>query len=235
MCVNYNSPDFEPDEGLKEAAVPFTGYEPVVSVSSSLYASYVKRFLDIFLVLLSAALVVPAVFIFIVLIKRDGGSAFYRQSRVGRDGEIFECLKLRSMVSGADELLEEHLAENPSARAEWDEYQKLKNDPRVTRMGQFLRQSSLDELPQLWCVLKGDMSIVGPRPFLPEQRGMYAGQTYYQVRPGITGLWQVEDHNESCFSARAGFDDTYAKSITFLGDLKIMFRTVWVMLNGRGR
>lgn len=118
--------------------------------------------------------------------------------------------------------------------AEWESTQKLKHDPRITRFGRFLRKSSLDELPQLWNVLKGDMSLVGPRPMLPEQRGLYPGLAYYELRPGLTGTWQVSERNESTFSKRAEFDRGYFESLSFLGDLNVLARTVSVVLRGTG-
>ena len=110
--------------------------------------------------------------------------------------------------------LEHYLQRNPKARIEWEKNQKLVDDPRVTRMGKFIRKSSLDELPQLWNVLRGDMSLVGPRPMLPEQQHLYPGTDYYTLRPGITGRWQVTSRNESSFSDRAAFDKIYNSDLT---------------------
>lgn len=199
-----------------------------------LYARYFKRILDICFILITAPVVLPLVGLFAFLIKRDGGPAFYAQKRIGRDGRIFICWKIRSMVVDADEKLAAYLAENPEANAEWVVSQKLRHDPRITRLGHFIRKSSIDELPQLWCVFKGEMSLVGPRPFLPEQKPLYKGNAYYMLRPGLTGFWQVSDRNASSFAARAVFDNRYAAELDFITDLKILFRTIGVVLRATG-
>ena len=138
------------------------------------------------------------------------------------------------MVHNADASLEMHLAADPAARAEWDLTQKLKNDPRITRFGRILRKSSLDELPQLWNVFRGDMSLVGPRPMMPSQSSLYPGQAYYRLRPGITGMWQVSARNESSFAERAGFDADYDNTISFKTDMGLLWATVRVVLRGTG-
>ena len=201
---------------------------------AGLYSSYLKRLLDIFFVLASAPVVLPVVAIFALLIRRDGGPAFYAQERVGKDGKLFICWKLRSMVVDADAKLADYLASDPSAQAEWMVNQKLKNDPRITKVGNFIRKTSIDELPQFLCILKGDMSLVGPRPFLPEQQKLYKGSAYYEMRPGLTGFWQVGDRNESSFAARAVFDNRYASELTFSTDVSILMRTVSVVIKGTG-
>jgi exopolysaccharide production protein ExoY len=194
----------------------------------------VKRYLDIILVLVSAPVSLILVGILALLIRLDGGEVFYRQPRVGRNGKIFRCWKLRTMVSGAERRLEEYLEHNPTARAEWDHTQKLKNDPRITRIGRFLRATSADELPQLWNVLVGDMSLVGPRPMLPEQQPLYPGTAYYDLRPGITGFWQVSDRNKSSFASRAKYDAEYARSMCFWVDMMVLFKTVETVVRGTG-
>jgi lipopolysaccharide/colanic/teichoic acid biosynthesis glycosyltransferase len=190
--------------------------------------------LDIVLVLAAAPIVLTTVAILALLIRRDGGPAFYGQARIGRDGEIFTCWKLRTMVVDADARLNSYLDANPEARQEWTATQKLKNDPRITSLGRIMRKSSLDELPQLWNVLVGEMSIVGPRPMMPSQQAMYSGTAYYDMAPGLTGYWQVSDRNESTFAARVGFDNRYARDLNFFTDLGIMFRTVAVVVRGTG-
>ncbi len=142
--------------------------------------------------------------------------------------------KLRSMVADADSLLEAHLAANPAARAEWDRSQKLRSDPRITVLGRIIRKTSLDELPQLWNVLRADMSLVGPRPMLPEQRILYPGTAYYALRPGITGFWQISVRNESSFAQRAKFDAAYLRQMSLKTDILVMLRTVRVVLCGTG-
>ena len=140
------------------------------------YRNGLKRVLDVAAVLLSAPVIVPVIAAVALAVAMEGGAPFYYQPRVGMGGKTFRMWKFRSMVRDADSKLESYLAENPEARAEWDSTRKLKNDPRITRVGQFIRRSSLDELPQLWNVLTGDMSLVGPRPMMLSQRVMYPGQ-----------------------------------------------------------
>lgn len=198
------------------------------------YQRFVKRALDCLLVLLAAPVVVPVIAIAALLIARDGGVPFYIQRRVGQGGRVFRMWKLRSMVHDADAHLEAFLEANPEARAEWDSTQKLKNDPRITRFGRFIRKSSLDELPQLWNVLKGDMSLVGPRPMMVSQRDLYHGQSYFRLKPGITGFWQISDRNECRFRDRVRFDDAYDASVSFKTDATVLLRTVGVVFRGTG-
>lgn len=198
------------------------------------YRKRYKRWLDILFVLLAAPIVVPLVAMFALIIASDGASPFYRQRRVGKNGKVFEMLKIRTMVVDAEEQLEAYLERDPEARAEWGRTQKLKNDPRITAMGKFLRKSSLDELPQLWNVLRGDMSIVGPRPMMVDQQPLYPGLYYYALRPGITGPWQVSDRNETTFSARAEFDNDYYRDLSLKTDLALLARTVGVVLRCTG-
>lgn len=200
-----------------------------------LYREHFKRGLDILLVLLVAPIVLPLVALLAVLVALDGGSPFYSQDRLGLNGRRFRMWKLRSMITGADAALEAHLAANPAARAEWDRDQKLAHDPRITRLGKLIRRTSLDELPQLWNVLTGDMSLVGPRPMLPEQRALYPGQAYFRLRPGLTGAWQVSDRNATTFAARAEFDLTYDRALSLLTDLTIILATFSVVLRATGR
>jgi exopolysaccharide production protein ExoY len=142
--------------------------------------------------------------------------------------------KLRSMVCDADARMEDYLASNPDARLEWDSTQKLKADPRITKVGKFLRKCSLDELPQLWNVLLGDMSLVGPRPMMINQQQMYPGMAYYALRPGITGYWQTAGRNRTTFEARAEFDDAYEAELSLMTDVKVLAATVAVVVNGTG-
>lgn len=193
-----------------------------------------KRIFDLTLCLLGAPFVLLIVAVLALLIARDGGSPFYSQLRVGKNGRLYRIWKLRSMVPNADEMLKAYLADNPTAQAEWDKKQKLKSDPRITRIGALLRRSSLDELPQLWNVVKGDMSLVGPRPMMPAQIPLYPGQDYYALRPGITGSWQVSKRNESSFADRAGFDTSYNRNVSLSEDIRILKKTVRVVLSATG-
>lgn len=199
-----------------------------------IYRNGFKRLLDITAIIAAVPVVVPMVAAMAFLVARDGGKPFYSQVRVGKGGKPFRMWKLRSMVNDADERMEAYLAENPAARAEWDSTQKLKNDPRITPMGQFLRKSSLDELPQLWNVLRGDMSLVGPRPMMLNQQSLYPGRAYYRLRPGVTGYWQTAGRNKTTFEARAEFDSAYEAELGLMTDLRILCRTVGVVLKGTG-
>ena len=201
---------------------------------SGLYRGLLKRGIDVLAVLLSLPVILPLIALLALLISLDGHSPFYRQKRLGRHGRIFTLWKLRSMVEGADARLEAHLKADPAARAEWTLTQKLKEDPRITRIGRFLRKSSADELPQLWNVLRGDMSLVGPRPMMPDQASLYPGTAYYALRPGITGSWQVSARNDSSFADRARFDTDYERRVSAATDLAILLATVRVVLRGTG-
>lgn len=194
----------------------------------------IKRPLDVALILLSAPIVVPFILVLAWMVWRDGGRPFYSQLRIGRDGKEYRIWKLRSMVPDADKRLSAYLDENPEARAEWDATQKLRDDPRVTRVGRVLRRSSMDELPQLWNVLKGDMSLVGPRPMMPEQKDLYHGEGYYRLRPGITGFWQTSGRNATSFAARALYDDRYERDLSLAGDTAILVRTLGVVMRATG-
>ncbi len=190
--------------------------------------------LDIGLVLLSAPVIVPVVLIVALLVARDGHNPFYRQKRIGRNGKIFSMWKIRSMIPNAEEALQAYLAENPKAAAEWRATQKLKNDPRITRIGRFIRRTSIDELPQLWNVANGDMALVGPRPMMVDQAQYYTGSAYFRLRPGLTGLWQISDRNNCNFVDRVLFDEDYAKSVSFGTDTKVIFSTFGVVLGATG-
>lgn len=193
-----------------------------------------KPGLDKLLILLTAPLVLPVVAVLALLVALDGGKPFYTQLRVGKNGKSFRMWKLRTMVAGADDRLEAHLAANPAARAEWDATQKLKDDPRITRLGHILRKTSLDELPQLFNVLAGSMALVGPRPMMVKQKPLYHGQAYFQLSPGITGLWQTSDRNDCNFVDRVHYDETYGRTVSLVTDLRILFKTVAVVLRGTG-
>jgi len=206
----------------------------VETAPKQLYRDYIKRGIDIFATLLALPIVVPVVGFIALLIMMDGHNPFYSQLRVGRNGRNFRMWKLRTMVPNADALLDSYLAANPAAQAEWISTQKLKNDPRITWVGRLLRKCSIDELPQLLNVLNGTMSLVGPRPMMVCQRGDYHGQSYFKLRPGVTGAWQVSDRNACSFSGRVSFDDTYYADLSAMTDLRILFKTVWVVVRGTG-
>ena len=164
------------------------------------------------------------------------GPVLFRQKRIGKDGKLFTCLKFRTMATNAEKRLADVLAACPEARAEWDRDHKLRNDPRVVGIGDFLRKSSLDELPQLLNVIAGDMSLVGPRPIVPaeaEKYGRYI-EHYCQVRPGLTGLWQISGRNDVHYRRRIAFDVVYVQRGKVGDNLKILLLTVPSVLRGRG-
>ena len=202
---------------------------------ASVYRNGGKRAMETVFILLSLPFFLPIVLLCAIALWIEGGNPFYRQTRLGQNGQRFSILKLRTMVRDADKVLEKTLAADPEMRREWDEKQKLINDPRVTRVGALLRSTSLDELPQLINVLTGEMSLIGPRPMMPEQLPMYGNAAhYFALRPGITGLWQISARNENRFSFRNEVDATYNKSLSVFGDLAIIFKTVGVMLRRTG-
>jgi len=213
-----------------EIAVPVSEFEG----SRSLYSRIGKRELDLVLCVILTPIVFVAVALIALAVKLEGGPVFFRQKRLGQNGRVFKILKVRTMVDDAEARLEEYLVANPEARAEWDHNQKLRKDPRITRVGRFLRRTSLDELPQLWNVFRGDMAIVGPRPMTVEQGPLYPGTAYYRLRPGITGPWQVSDRHETSFAARATYDTTYAQTLSLSNDLTILGKTVGVVLRCTG-
>lgn len=200
-----------------------------------IYRIFGKRVLDVAFVITLLPIAIPLIAVAALVISRDGSRPFYRQARVGQGGRVFSILKLRTMVPDAETHLESYLREHPTARREWNDKQKLDNDPRITRFGMLLRQTSMDELPQLFNVLLGDMSLVGPRPMMVDQRSLYPGRAYYHLRPGVTGLWQISDRNKCGFAARAHFDDDYQRRLSLRTDLQILFRTIGVVLRCTGR
>ena len=197
----------------------------------------VKRILDVVLSVSALLIIWPVMLIIAILVKLDGGPAFFAQSRVGRNGRLFKLYKFRSMKKGADRL-EEMLS--PEELAEYSKEYKLKNDPRVSKLGSFLRKSSLDELPQLWNIIRGDMSLVGPRPLLPsELTGNYTPeerQMLMSVAPGLTGYWQAVARNESSYATgeRQKQELYYIGRVSFWMDVKIILMTVERVLTGKG-
>lgn len=199
------------------------------------YRKHGKRALDIAFVMLSLPVTLPVTLICAIALWFEGGQPFYLQKRLGENGKTFSILKLRTMGKNAEQDLKELLAKDDALREEWETTQKLKNDPRITRVGAFLRSTSLDELPQFLNVLKGEMSVVGPRPMMPDQLPLYPDPSvYFALRPGITGAWQVSDRNENSFAHRATIDTRYDTSLSLLEDLKIIAKTVGVVLRRTG-
>lgn len=167
---------------------------------------------------------------------QDGGPVIFRQRRVGRGGRPFSCLKFRTMAVDAEQILNDVLRMSAQRRLEWEREHKLRNDPRVTRLGAFLRRTSIDELPQLFNVLKGEMSLVGPRPIVEAEINRYGPRFKYYtaVRPGITGLWQVSGRNDLSYRTRVAMDVTYVRTRTAKLDLRIMLATVYAVVMQRG-
>ncbi|WP_371158437.1 sugar transferase [Jannaschia sp. 2305UL9-9] len=214
--------------------VDSAGHDAKPPMTAKLYSVYFKRILDVSLVIFSLPVVLPFIGIMALLVAMDGSNPFYSQIRLGRASRTFRIWKLRTMVPDADAKLREYLDAHPSARKEWGAKQKLTHDPRVTLIGRILRKTSIDELPQLYNVLTGDMSLVGPRPMMINQKSLYPGRAYFALRPGITGPWQVSDRHTSTFAARAKFDTEYYKTLSFAEDLRLLVATVRVVLRGTG-
>ena len=197
---------------------------------------WVKRGFDLFGASLLLLLLSPLFLTLSVLIRRTGTTAFYGHSRIGRNGKPFTCLKFRSMRPDADKVLQELLDKDPVALSEWNRVFKLKNDPRITPVGHFLRKTSLDELPQLVNVVKGEMSLVGPRPIVQAELERYGERVglYLQVTPGITGLWQISGRNDTTYAGRVALDAWYVQNWSLWYDIAILFKTVNVVFNRQG-
>ena len=195
-----------------------------------------KRTMDIVGSLAIITLLSPVLLYLYFSVKKDGGNAIYGHPRIGRNGKTFKCLKFRSMVMNSKEVLDELLRTDPEARAEWEKDFKLKNDPRITKIGAFIRKTSLDELPQLFNVLKGEMSLVGPRPIVAEELDRYQDDVeyYLMAKPGMTGLWQVSGRNDVDYNTRVYFDSWYVKNWSLWNDIAILFKTVNVVLKKDG-
>ena len=197
----------------------------------------IKRVLDVIVVAIGGALVLPALLVVALLVKLSSpGPALYRHRRLGRGGKPFYAWKFRSMVVDAEERLEKCLAADPEMRKEWEETCKLKNDPRVTKLGKFLRQTSIDEFPQFVNILKGEMSLVGPRPITEGEVEKYGGDFawIFSVRPGLTGLWQVSGRSEKDYANRVSYDTYYLQSWSVWLDIWVVYKTFGVVTRGKG-
>jgi exopolysaccharide production protein ExoY len=195
-----------------------------------------KRLLDLAICLVTLPATLSITALLWALVRLDGGAGLFTQMRVGRGGRMFRCYKLRSMVPNADEVLQHILATDPVRRAEWAQDQKFKDDPRITRLGRFLRKTSLDELPQIWNVIRGDMSLVGARPVVPEELeryGQHAGW-YKAQRPGLSGAWQVSGRNDMSYEERVALDVNYAQTMSFAKDVIIILKTFGEVLRRSG-
>ena len=198
-----------------------------------------KRLMDMVIALALVPIVAPVVLTLAAMVwARDGGAPFFGHVRTGRNGKPFHCWKIRTMVRDAQERLARHLAENPEAAAEWAATRKLTDDPRITAVGNFLRKTSLDELPQLWNVLRGEMSFVGPRPVPDDELTELYGparSVYCAMKPGITGLWQVSGRNDVSYAQRVSLDIEYLRRMAPGFDLWVMLRTALVIVRPTGR
>lgn len=197
---------------------------------------FLKRAFDIIFALFFLIILSPFILILALLIKKDGGPAFYGHERIGQNGIRFKCLKFRSMAVNSQELLQQILNNNPEARQEWETTFKLKNDPRITTIGHFIRKTSLDEIPQLINILKGEMSTVGPRPVTEKELPMYNEDVkyYLMTKPGLTGLWQVSGRNDIDYESRVKLDTNYIQNWSFFKDIIIILKTVKVVLKKDG-
>jgi exopolysaccharide production protein ExoY len=195
-----------------------------------------KRVFDLMGAALLGLAFLPFILAICIMLRAEGGPIIFRHRRVGRDGKYFNCLKFRSMVPDADRVLRELLERQPELKAEWLRAHKLRNDPRITGLGRFLRRTSLDELPQLLNVVRGEMSLVGPRPVVSDELLRYGrcACIYLSARPGVTGLWQVTGRNNTDYRRRVVLDVYYVRRQNLLLDLYILAKTTHVVLGGSG-
>lgn len=199
----------------------------------------IKRIFDIFVGLIGTLLLIPitiGIYIAKKILKEDDGPIFYDQLRIGKDGKHFKLYKYRSMIVGADEILKEYLVNNEEARIEFEQNQKLKNDPRITKLGNFLRKTSLDEFPQFINILKGDMSLVGPRPIVDREIELFGDKmkTVHSVRPGLTGYWAANGRSDTTYEQRVEMEAYYAENFSLLLDIKIIVKTIKSVIKKEG-
>jgi Undecaprenyl-phosphate galactose phosphotransferase WbaP len=215
---------------------PSPGHESHHALPNRPISRMFKRVLDIAGATLLGIVFLPLIVAVAVLLRLEGGRIIFRHRRVGRKGQAFDCLKFRTMVPDADRVLREVLERHPKLKAEWLLHHKLRDDPRITSLGRFLRRTSLDELPQLWNVVRGEMSLVGPRPVVREELLRYGRHLhrYLAAKPGITGLWQVTGRNDTDYRRRVVLDVYYVRRQSALLDFYILLKTTQVVLGGSG-
>jgi exopolysaccharide production protein ExoY len=219
---------------MVDAANYIRGVETAELAGIKPVGATIKRLIDITIALTGIIVLSPLwALCFTACLLSSPGPALFGHRRIGFQGKYFRCLKFRTMVINGDECLREHLASNPEAKAEWETTRKLRADPRVTVIGSMLRKTSLDELPQLFNVLNGDMSIVGPRPVTEEELARYSTsvKSYLACRPGITGLWQVSGRSGTSYRKRVAFDSYYARHWSIFLDAKIILATIPALLD----
>jgi len=211
--------------------------QPQIKIANITH-SPLKRAFDVFFSLAVLVLTAPLFLIIYLLIRTTSkGRAIYYQERIGRAGIPFRCYKFRSMYSDAESRLQDILKNDPQKHEEWERNHKLRNDPRITQIGKFIRRSSLDEFPQFWNVLKGDLSVVGPRPVVSEEIVKHFGkkaEKILSIRPGLTGLWQVSGRSDISYAARVALDEKYVDERSFALDLKLIMLTIPRMLSTKG-
>ena len=196
-----------------------------------------KRILDLGLLFISAPITIPLVLIVSIIVKiTSPGPIFYGHKRIGKNGKEFKCWKFRSMVIDADKQLEKILAENPEMRAEWEKDRKFSNDPRVTKIGKILRKTSIDEIPQFFNVLMGEMSFIGPRPVTTPELEKYGDKSDFilSVQPGLSGMWQISGRSDTGYEERITLDSYYIRNWSMWLDLWIIIKTIYVVVKGKG-
>jgi Undecaprenyl-phosphate galactose phosphotransferase WbaP len=232
------------DPKLEDACLDVTSHQTVphdaISKNANFFSAwwrdFVKRTVDVCGASTLLVVLFPILVVIAIIVMSDRGTIVFGHPRIGRNGRTFQCLKFRSMVRNADKVLESLLANDPQAREEWNRDFKLKNDIRITPVGRVLRRTSLDELPQLWNVLRGDMSLVGPRPIVRQELARYGSDVdyYLMLKPGITGLWQVSGRNNVDYPTRVSLDVRYAMNRSLALDILILLKTVKVVLEKDG-
>ena len=227
-------------ERVKPPNVLRTSLRAPVEVGAHLSPNIIraKRIFDLLVASLMLTLLAPAFILIAAAVLMDGGTVFYMHRRIGWRGRMFSCLKFRTMRMNADVALEATLQNDSNLRYQWESAQKLRHDPRVTRVGRILRKTSLDELPQLFNGLWGDMSLVGPRPVVPEELQKFYGPAatsiYLSVRPGLTGLWQVSGRSDTSYTDRVALDCDYIANMSIANDLSLLVRTVRTLIQRNG-
>lgn len=226
------------EESVKIAPSKHINFSRKIIKLKNIFNNVLKRTVDIVAGLVGIIILIPlCIIVFIVnLIKKENGPMFFVQERIGKNGKLFKMYKFRSMVENAEEILQECINSSEETREEYQKYKKLKDDPRVTKMGKILRKTSLDEFPQFINILKGDMSLVGPRPYLPrekEEMGRYY-EYVIKCKPGLTGLWQVAGRTNVNFRTRLRLDYKYYREKNFIYDIKILLNTFVITFTGKG-